>query len=110
MQNNYLFDQHGVRYTFVSSCPGAPFNWLFLPGGPGGDSSYFYEFSKSLSLPGSTWLIDFPGNGTNDCQDINYDSWFELLVPTLKRFDNTVLIGHSFGGMFPLLFKEQNIF
>ncbi|MCH9611435.1 MAG: hypothetical protein SP1CHLAM42_15260 [Chlamydiales bacterium] len=91
-----------VQYTQKSSNPGP--TWLFLPGGPGCHSSYFNSLVELLDLPGSVYLIDMPGNGTDE--EIDFNCWFDLFLPMVKRFDNPILVGHSFGGMMPLLFPE----
>jgi pimeloyl-ACP methyl ester carboxylesterase len=100
-----------VRYKLAKSNPGnIIFNWLFIPGGPGADSSYFLDLINNLDIPGNLWLIDFPGNGSNISDhvpaDFNFDSWDEYLISTIKRFENPIIVGHSFGGMFPLLFPQ----
>ena len=32
---NYLYDSDRVRYRLAASFEGKPYNWLFVPGGPG---------------------------------------------------------------------------
>lgn len=108
---NYMYDSNFVRYKLVKSNSGnALFNWLFIPGGPGGDSSYFLSLIKLLDVPGNFWLIDMPGNGSNISgntpADFNFDSWDEHLISTIQKFENPIIVGHSFGGMFPLLFPN----
>jgi pimeloyl-ACP methyl ester carboxylesterase len=104
---NYLYDQNNVRYTLTSTHGTTPYNWLFFPGGPGADSSYFLPLTELLQLSGNTWLIDFPGNGSHTGgEDNNFDHWLALFLETIQRFQNPIIIGHSFGGMLPLLFKE----
>lgn len=105
---NYLYDSNHVRYELYQTNGGKPYNWLFLPGGPGADSSYLRSLVDELNLPGNVWLIDLPGNGNNLDESIagQFDKWFEILPASIKRFENPVLVGHSFGGMFPLLFPE----
>lgn len=107
--DNYIYDSNSVRYYLAKSNPGnSMFNWLFLPGGPGADSSYFLSLISNLDVPGNFWLIDFPGNGSNISDSIpaeySFDSWDDYLLPAIQRFENPILVGHSFGGMFPLLF------
>ncbi len=105
---NYLYDSNHVRYELYQTNEGKPYNWLFFPGGPGLDSSYFHSFIDELELPGNVWLIDLPGNGTNiqEVYSENFDQWIDIFPGIVRRFDNPVLVGHSFGGMFPLLFPE----
>lgn len=100
------YDAHGVRYQLYQSGSDGDINWLFLPGGPGADSSYLISLIEILDLPGKVWLIDLPGSGTNVQEDIDYDTWLEIFPEVIARFDHPVLVGHSFGGMFPLLFPE----
>lgn len=107
--SNYFWDENLVRYQLINfkSNEGQIYNWLFLPGGPGADSSYLLEVGKELELPGNTWLIDLPNNGSNLInENHNFDQWFELLLPTINRFQNPILVGQSFGGMFQLLFPQ----
>jgi pimeloyl-ACP methyl ester carboxylesterase len=111
---DYFYDENKVRYQLVESHEGKPYNWLFFPGGPGANSSYLDSLKNQIKLPGNSWMIDLPGNGdnTNHIQkDYNFDEWLNIFVPIIKRFENPILIGHSFGGMFPLLFPEleQNL-
>ncbi len=106
-------DSNQTRYTLAASFEGKPFNWIFLPGGPGADASYFMGLINLLKLPGNSWLVDLPGNGDNIQEipsDYDYDQWMELFVPTVKKFENTILVGQSFGGMFPLLFPDLEFY
>jgi pimeloyl-ACP methyl ester carboxylesterase len=106
---NFLYDTEQIRYKLHASFEGKPYNWLFLPGGPGGDSSYFSSLVDLAQLPGNSWLIDLPGNGSNTealPADYSFDQWIDLLVPMVKKFEHAILVGHSFGGMFPLMFPE----
>lgn len=103
------YDQNGVRYRLVSSNPidNKQWNWLFIPGGPGADSSFLLGLTTLLGLPGNTWLIDFPGNGSNVNDSVNdYDEWFKYFMPMVKRFENPMIVGVSFGGMITLLTPE----
>lgn len=105
---NYLYDANQVRYELYHTGEGKNFNWLFFPGGPGADSSYLRSLVEELKLPGNVWLIDLPGNGNNlnDSYSDNYDAWFEFFPQIIKRFHNPIVVGHSFGGMLPLLYPE----
>ena len=105
----YFFDSNQVRYELVKTSGGKALNWLFLPGGPGADSSYFHSLIDLLDLPGNVWCIDLPGNGSNIenvADDYDYDEWFSIFVSAVERFENPILVGQSFGGMFPLMFPE----
>lgn len=105
---NYLYDLDDVRYELYQTNSGEGFNWLFFPGGPGGDSCYFRSLVDELQLPGNVWLVDLPGNGSNhnDSYSDNYDIWFQLFPSIVKRFKNPIVVGHSFGGMLPMLYPE----
>ncbi len=105
---NYLCDADQVRYELYQTNAGKNYNWLFFPGGPGADSSYLRSLADELKLEGNIWLIDLPGNGSNasDTHSDNFDSWFELFPRIVKQFDNPIVVGHSFGGMLPLLYPE----
>lgn len=105
---NYLYDCDRVRYELYQTNGGSKDNWLFFPGGPGGDSSYLHGLIDSLQLTGNVWLIDLPGNGSNSdgSYSDNYDFWFELFPQIVKRFDNPIVVGHSFGGILPMLYPE----
>lgn len=100
-----VWDENGIRYELIESREGT-FNWLFFPGGPGADSRYFLPLVKVLELPGKTWFIDLPGNGSNLQNISSFDVWFDLIPTIVKKFDNPVYVGHSFGGMLALLYPE----
>lgn len=102
----YFYDENRVRYELVQTNGGKPYNWLFLPGGPGSDSSYLQSLVDLLDLPGNVWFIDLPGIGSNATGGEDFNQWFELFPRAIKQFSNPILVGHSFGGMFPLLFPE----
>jgi pimeloyl-ACP methyl ester carboxylesterase len=103
----YSYDENGVRYKCISDQDGANINWLFIPGGPGADSQYLSSLVDVLDLPGKVWLIDLPGNGDNPAPiNYNYRQWFELMPTIVSRFENCIIVGHSLGGMLPLLAPE----
>lgn len=106
---NYVFDKNHIRYLLASTYGDKPYQWLFLPGGPGADSSYLQGLIQLLHLPGNCWLVDLPGNGSNIESvpfDYDFDKWFDLFLPMVKKFENPIIVGHSFGGMLPLLYPE----
>jgi pimeloyl-ACP methyl ester carboxylesterase len=109
-QPNYSYDKNQVRFNLISTHSEKSINWLFFPGGPGADSSYLFDLANILNLPGNVWLIDLPGNGTHTIPYENFDQWLDIFLPTIKKFDDPVIVGHSFGGMLPLLYPElENI-
>lgn len=105
---DHFSDSNHVRYELFRKNEEKPYNWIFFPGGPGADSSYFYSLLEIVTLPGNVWLVDLPGSGSNVGNEIseNFDRWFELFPAIFEKFENPILVGHSFGGMFPLLFPE----
>jgi pimeloyl-ACP methyl ester carboxylesterase len=101
-----LWDANQTRYQLVQANPGI-YNWLFVPGGPGLDSHYLRGLIANLTLPGNTWLVDFPENGSNrlkDTSQFEFECWSTCILDTAKLFPNPIYVGHSFGGTFPLLF------
>jgi pimeloyl-ACP methyl ester carboxylesterase len=112
---NHFYDENAVRYQLVKTNPGefVP-NWLFVPGGPGADSSYFLTLIEFLTIPGNFWLIDLPANGSNISEkapmNYDFDQWENCFISAVQKFENPIYVGHSFGAMFPLLFTElENI-
>lgn len=104
---NYFYDSNQVRYELYQTNGGQAYNWVFLPGGPGADSSYLRSLVDVLKLPGNVWLVDLPGNGNNvSSGPVDFDQWIALFPKVVRKFENLILVGHSFGGMFPLLFPE----
>jgi pimeloyl-ACP methyl ester carboxylesterase len=97
---NYFYDADQVRYELYETNGGKKTNWLFFPGGPGADSCYLRSLVDELDLPGNVWLIDLPGNGSNEDPSYsdNFDRWFELFPGIVKQFENPIVVGHSFGG------------
>src|SRR3989344_3765241 len=102
-----FWDENKTRYRWVHQNEGPPVNWLFFPGGPGCDSCYFLNLLDELKLPGNCWLIDFPNNGDNEVSpEYDFDEWYNCFLPAIARFKNPIYVGHSFSGMFPLLFPQ----
>lgn len=107
----YLYDVNHTRFQLVKSVKGNTiFNWFFLPGGPGVDSSNLFELINDMNFPGNYWLIDLPGNGTNTefstISSETFEQWKNFLVDAISTFDNPILVGHSFGGYLPLFCPE----
>ncbi len=109
---NYLYDADQVRYELYQINPGKSYNWLFFPGGPGADSCYLRSLVDELKLPGNVWLIDMPGNGSNHCKEHtdDFDRWLDLFPQVVAKFENPIVVGHSFGGMLPLLYPDLENF
>ena len=106
-QTEHSYDAYGVRYTAVSHKVGSNVNWLFIPGGPGADSRYLLSLINILDLPGKVWLVDLPGNGDNEApKNYDYHQWLKLMPHIASRFENPIIVGHSLGGMLPLLSEE----
>ena len=83
--------------------PELPINWLFLPGGPGLGSESFSDFPEMLQLPGTSWLVDYPNDGSNQLgKSVNFNNWASGLIELLDTIENVVLVAHSFSGMFVL--------
>jgi len=102
-----LYTNLGTKLTLVKQNQGK-FNWLFIPGGPGFGSEYFYLLTSHLTIPGNIWHVDFPGNGTNKIPTDHYDfnHWYQCLIEATKMFDNVILVGHSFAGALILSVPE----
>ncbi len=104
-----FLDKNKTRYRLIRvNASDRVLNWIFVPGGPGADSIYFKDLIEVLELPGNFWLIDFPENGENRHSNETYDfeKWDSCFQDCIKTFENPIYVGHSFSGMFPLLFKE----
>ena len=109
--NNYLFDNNLTRYQLVKSIPGKiAYNWLFFPGGPGIDSEYLLPLIDKLDIEGNCWLIDFLNNGNNVSNENKSDpkkiceSWDSCFLSVVNKFENPIVVGHSFSGFYPLFF------
>lgn len=109
IENKVFYDKFGTRYHLINESQGS-YNFLFVPGGPGADSVYLYDLASKLNLPGKKWLIDFNQNGNNTiCETesfYDFDKWFDSFFPMIKSFENPVYVGHSFGGIIPLMFTD----
>lgn len=99
----------GVRLRCVSQREGR-WNWLFVPGGPGLGSESVRGLVRAADVPGTVWLVDLPGDGSNrDVPQVParpYERWPDVLVEAADALDEVVMVGHSTGGMFLLSVPE----
>ena len=93
-----VFTSSGLRMRRISARPGV-LNWLFLPGGPGLGSESLHELLAALVLPGTTWLVDLPGDGSNRCAAAGA-GWPRVLLEAAAALPDCVYVGHSTGGMY----------
>ncbi|MFF3068814.1 alpha/beta fold hydrolase [Kitasatospora sp. NPDC057936] len=99
----------GVRLRLLSQGEGQ-WNWLFVPGGPGLGSESVAGLARAAEVPGSLWLVDLPGDGSNrgvpQVPEQPYGRWPGVLVEAARELDEVVMVGHSTGGMFMLSVPE----
>jgi pimeloyl-ACP methyl ester carboxylesterase len=104
-----FFTPSGVRLRRHSRRPG-DLNWLFLPGGPGIGSESLEGLADTLDVPGATWLVDLPGDGSNrdppGSLAIPFDAWPQVVAEAARALPNVVFAGHSTGGMYLLSTPE----
>jgi pimeloyl-ACP methyl ester carboxylesterase len=102
-----IFTPSGVRLRQHSARAGA-LNWLLLPGGPGIGSESLQELADSLRVPGTIWLVDLPGDGSNRAApgDDPFAKWPQVLVEAAQAVPEGVFVGHSTGGMYLLATPE----
>jgi pimeloyl-ACP methyl ester carboxylesterase len=93
-----VFTSSGLRMRRMSAHPGI-LNWLLLPGGPGLGSESLHELLAALALPGTTWLVDLPGDGSNRRAAAGA-GWPGVLLEAVAALPNCVYVGHSTGGMY----------
>ena len=100
----YLWTADGGRLQHQSSYKNSEINWLFLPGGPGLGSETLLPLIHLLNLPGTSWCLDLPGDGSNATPDdsLYFAQWSEALVEAVGTLDNVILVAHSTGGMYAL--------
>lgn len=101
MNKKFLWNKYGLRLRFIKSLKGKAWNWLFLPGGPGLGSESLNQLTANLSLPGTIWHIDLPGDGSNTSENNieSFKKWPLAMEEVVDAFDNVILAGHSTGGM-----------
>ncbi len=97
----------GVRLRLWAQRPGA-FDWLFVPGGPGLGSESLAGLVDVVAVPGRSWLVDLPGDGSNrDGVGVDpYERWPDVLAEAVDDFAAPVMVGHSTGGMYALSVSE----
>ena len=100
-----FFTPAGVRLRRRSRDLG-DLNWLLLPGGPGIGSESLCEFADTLNVPGSIWMVDLPGDGSNvnppGAPPDPFACWPMVLVEAAQALPNAIYVGHSTGGMYLL--------
>lgn len=105
MDTQTLFTPSGVRLRLWRESPGE-LNWLFLPGGPGIGSDSLAGLIDAAQLPGSCWLVDLPGDGSNLAAPEAYSLWPNVLVEAARALPNCIYAGHSTGGAYLLWTPE----
>lgn len=94
----------GVRLRYAYRRPGRG-NWLFVPGGPGLGSESVAGLVDAAEVPGTAWLVDLPGDGSNRGPAVPerpYDVWPDVLAEAVEGLEDVTMVGHSTGGMFIL--------
>ncbi|VTU41435.1 Alpha/beta hydrolase family protein (plasmid) [Variovorax sp. PBS-H4] len=91
----------GVRMRQVRRRPGE-LNWLFFPGGPGLGSESLTELVETVDVPGTSWLVDLPGDGSNvgapGAPRNPYSLWPQVLLEAVAAVPQPVCVGHAAGG------------
>lgn len=107
-QNIYRTPSGARLKLFQSSSKEGSYNWLFLPGGPGLGSESLHPLLEILELPGSSWTLDLPGDGSNVAANNSeaFSHWQEALIEAAGAFDKPILVAHSTGAMFALATPE----
>lgn len=104
-ERDTFFTRNGVRLRRWTTRPG-DINWLFLPGGPGIGSESLIGLIEAARLPGVTWRVDLPGDGSNLADADAYSLWPKVLVEAAQALPNCVYTGHSTGGAYLLSTPE----
>ena len=88
MEKSYLWTSLKARLQFICSLPGGNYNWIFIPGGPGLGSESLSDLSQLLKLPGTTWHLDLPGDGSNSTADDaeSFSYWSAALIKQLMHY------------------------
>jgi pimeloyl-ACP methyl ester carboxylesterase len=104
-----IFTPMGVRLRVSRTNPGQ-LDWLFLPGGPGIGSESLTELVETVDVPGTSWLVDLPGDGSNTdapgARADPYALWPQVFLEAVAAVKNPVCVGHSTGGEYLLSIPE----
>jgi pimeloyl-ACP methyl ester carboxylesterase len=100
-----LYTASKVRLRLRNRNPGA-LNWLFVPGGPGIGADSLEELVAAVALPGRSWLVDLPGDGSNLVDGDPFLHWPLVLLEAAQALPDPVFVGHSTGGMYILSVSE----
>lgn len=108
MSNTCLWTKLKSRLQLVRTTHDTNLNWLFLAGGPGLGSESLDPLIQLLSLPGSIWRLDLPGDGSNVTDDDAqyFSNWSAALCEAVCALNNVILVAHSTGGMYALATPE----
>ena len=100
-----FFTPLGVRLRLVDRRPGT-LDWLFLPDGPGLGAESLEGLVEAARLPGRSWLVDLPGDGSNVAAQGSpanpYGTWPNVFLEAVAAVPHPVAVGHGVGGMFLL--------
>ena len=104
-----MFTPSGVRMRRHSASQGV-FNWLLLPGGPGIGSESLEQLASVMAVPGTIWLVDLPGDGSNrnppGAPADPFSVWPGVVAEAAQALPNVIFVGHSTGGMYLLAAPE----
>ncbi|MER7008257.1 hypothetical protein ABT297_35140 [Dactylosporangium sp. NPDC000555] len=99
----------GIRLRAAGSRQGSG-NWLFLPGGPGIGSESLEGLVAAVEVPGASWLVDLPRDGSNTAApgggEDPFAGWPGVLLEAARSLPGAVFVGHSTGGMYLLSVPE----
>lgn len=108
MDKAIFWTRSGARFQLFRRFKESHLNWLFLPGGPGLGSESLLQLLDLLNLPGSTWQLDLPGDGSNTTLNNkgSFALWSLALLEAVSEFKHVILVAHSTGGMYALSAQE----
>jgi pimeloyl-ACP methyl ester carboxylesterase len=100
-----FFTPLGVRLRLADRRPGR-LHWLFLPDGPGLGAESLLELVETTHLPGTSWFVDLPGDGSNvaapGAPPNPYGTWPNVFLEAVAAVPHPVAVGHGVGAMFLL--------